>query len=879
MSNFEWRWADPTGQQRLVRTDELRAALSSGLIPANAPVWRKGWPEWKPAHDVPELTTSALAAANGVLLNVPPPPLFVVAAQSEFEAGPDSAAEEEPPLPPRYVPMEAPKPPTIPPVVDVKKEEKKPKEPPKIPPAPVAAQPKPKDPLKIPPAPTKAAASPKAPPVAAKPASPAKPPPPAAGATRNAGIPPGPPPGSEMRSIPTMRGIPIIPDPTKVPKFDLPKIDAAAAPPKVAPVAADAPSAKARATLPVFPAPPPMAKEDEPPSRAPELTPTVADAPAVSKNPTLIQFGGAPESSPPPAATAPIVVPPPEPSEVTGGSVTRPPPWGEGAVDMAPDIPKPMSPPKIAPENVEELSGSMLIDSIPPPLPGNRPVELSSSDLTSEHDLVVAKPPPLAPAEKRTGTLLGMAPPPIAKDVTEPLPLVTKTESKRPPPPSPSPAPPKPEGELRTSRRPSDDLDDDVPPPRPSGARTIDLRQLARDRPPWFMAVAGGVGTLLALGLVGVGMKIAGAGHDTPNTVPSSSVATTSASTTATASTSATAPVTSASAIAATPKPVTCRVVGKPKTVATRAMVASGVEVRTVGDAIALGFATGPRDGTVLSVDPSSLDTKATTHTKGADTIRRVVALKGGPAADVDRKGDKLQGRRSVAVEPPIDLGSDGSNVAWAPHGTDKTIALWPLGGTGPVEALRAERTDAGTFVAFRQGSSIYVGTFGGTPPAPLGLLSRIDGLGTKVGSPALAVDGPHALVVFADRANDADPWGLRWVSVTAGKEPSAAKTFSPPAGGLGEHAMSPGVARVGDGAFLLVWTEGPTSNHQVRGLVVDAAGEPHGTALMLSADGENAGQGQAAITSTGQGVVAFLAAGAPKSFDVLATSITCTSP
>ena len=102
MSNHEWRWADPAGQQRLVRTDELRAALSSGVIPANAPVWQRGWTEWKPAHEVPELTQSALGAANGVLLNVPPPPLFVVAAQSEFE-GHDSTSEpeEEPPDPPK----------------------------------------------------------------------------------------------------------------------------------------------------------------------------------------------------------------------------------------------------------------------------------------------------------------------------------------------------------------------------------------------------------------------------------------------------------------------------------------------------------------------------------------------------------------------------------------------------------------------------------------------------------------------------------------------------------------------------------------------------------------------------------------------------------
>ena len=109
-SDVEWRWADPTGQQRLVREDELRAALASGLIPPNAPVWKDGWKDWQPAYSVPELTTSALAAANGVVPNIPPPPLGVLGAQKNMEkegAALDlgqqkSAARGEPPTPPRY---------------------------------------------------------------------------------------------------------------------------------------------------------------------------------------------------------------------------------------------------------------------------------------------------------------------------------------------------------------------------------------------------------------------------------------------------------------------------------------------------------------------------------------------------------------------------------------------------------------------------------------------------------------------------------------------------------------------------------------------------------------------------------------------------------
>ena len=118
MSNDLWRWADPGGQQRRVRLDELRAALAGGHIAPNTPVWRSGWKAWQPAHEVPELTSSALSAANGVVPNIPPPPLAMLLHQHEFEAKAGGSfsppampvagvgeADEEPPPPPHFVPL------------------------------------------------------------------------------------------------------------------------------------------------------------------------------------------------------------------------------------------------------------------------------------------------------------------------------------------------------------------------------------------------------------------------------------------------------------------------------------------------------------------------------------------------------------------------------------------------------------------------------------------------------------------------------------------------------------------------------------------------------------------------------------------------------
>src|SRR5947207_13287544 len=114
-----WRWADLNGQQRRVRFDELRAALAGGLIAPNTPVWQPGWPTWQPAHEVPELTTTALNAANGLIPNIPPPPLAVVAVQREYEAASISprapSMYEEPPPPPQWVPAQPKSAPLAPP--------------------------------------------------------------------------------------------------------------------------------------------------------------------------------------------------------------------------------------------------------------------------------------------------------------------------------------------------------------------------------------------------------------------------------------------------------------------------------------------------------------------------------------------------------------------------------------------------------------------------------------------------------------------------------------------------------------------------------------------------------------------------------------------
>jgi hypothetical protein len=106
------------------------------------------------------------------------------------------------------------------------------------------------------------------------------------------------------------------------------------------------------------------------------------------------------------------------------------------------------------------------------------------------------------------------------------------------------------------------------------------------------------------------------------------------------------------------------------------------------------------------------------------------------------------------------------------------------------------------------------------------------------------------------------------------GGAPDTAKTFAMPEGGLGTQAMSPSLAGLGGGRFVIAWSEG-TPTHQVRAVTLGADGSPSGAPMALSAAGVNAGQPQVAVGPDGRGVVAFLAAKG-KLFEIHATPISC---
>lgn len=492
--------------------------------------------------------------------------------------------------------------------------------------------------------------------------------------------------------------------------------------------------------------------------------------------------------------------------------------------------------------------------SLPPPLPKKKGAASAPPAAgTKAHTMLglapAAQPGPADPgpapapaAGTKAHTLLGLAP------VAQPGP----TDAE------PAPGP---------------ELESPLGPPRARRGGLSDALRRALERPAWQLAAAGVALALVLLGLAGLVLRLV---RGQP-VAPPAPVASASAPQPAVPSASAVASGAAsgvASAVASTPvaEPFACRVTGDAQLIAPKALVASGVEVVALAAAMEVGFAEAPKEARVATLNLADAAPSRTRKVKATGTIRRVTPLGGGRVAlDVDRAGDRIQGRRAAG---PFDAGVADHALVLGAHGKDQTQKLWSLETDAPVDALRGVAFGEGVAIAYRHASAVWVGAAKGdrsavSPP------TRVAGLGSQLGAPAIAAASGTVLVAWADRAQASDAWGLRLLSWRPGEAASPARAFELPPDGPGHDAMSPGLAPLAKEKFLLVWTEGPAAHHQVRAQVLAPGGTPAGAAFVVSAQGLDAGQAQAAVGADGRGAVAFLAASGT-SFDVRAAPILC---
>jgi hypothetical protein len=400
------------------------------------------------------------------------------------------------------------------------------------------------------------------------------------------------------------------------------------------------------------------------------------------------------------------------------------------------------------------------------------------------------------------------------------------------------------------------------------GALPARTQEMLRRRPAGLLAVAALAG-LLVVGLLGLLLSLGGRRNDKgaePSRMPPSPVATRSA------------PV---------PSPGPCAVAGAARVVAPVALVTAGVEARPFGDGVALGFAPADHEATAVRIDLHSLATIASARAHSAEPIRRVRAALAkndtlGVAVDADASHDRVRGRGTLPLDPPLQAGALGNDLVWTRADEPPAGKLWSVDQSlEDLDALRgASETAASgttTAIAFRRGSSIWMGVVSGNDAlTPRGALSHVEGLGYKIGSPAVAIGEGVVMVAWADRPSSDEPWRVRIAYMKAGDPPGQPVTFSPPPGGPGGHVMSPALAALPGGRFLLVWTEGPASRQRVRGFTLTGTGQPVGAPLEITNEGVNSGQGQVAVTAA-RGVVAFLAA-TENGFELAVRPIACGS-
>jgi hypothetical protein len=415
-------------------------------------------------------------------------------------------------------------------------------------------------------------------------------------------------------------------------------------------------------------------------------------------------------------------------------------------------------------------------------------------------------------------------------------------------------------------------------------------REQSRGRPPWMVPAVLGGGLVVGIAVASI-LFAATSKHDDTDAARAAAKAGGSASASAgpsmpTAATAAAAARRAAPGSASQAKVAACTVSLPPHVLAPAAIVPAGIEVRPLGDSLAVGFASSEHEAHALRVDPGSLASSGDVTSRTPDPIRRVRPVAGakdtlGLVVDADKKRDHIQGRRTLPIDPPLQVGASGGNLVWARAGAGPSGSLWALPGPDDIDAVRAasegEPGETTTAIAFRRSNAVWIGVVSGYRAlTPKGDITHIAGLGSTVGSPAVAVNEGAVVVAWSDRASADVPWHIRMIHTKPGELPGEPVDFRAPSGGPGGHVMSPGLAAVPGGRFLLVWTEGPTSQQRVRAVTLTSSGEPVGKALEISNEAVNSGQGQAAVTATGaKGVVAFLQV-TGDGFQVVATGIAC---
>jgi hypothetical protein len=325
---------------------------------------------------------------------------------------------------------------------------------------------------------------------------------------------------------------------------------------------------------------------------------------------------------------------------------------------------------------------------------------------------------------------------------------------------------------------------------------------------------------------------------------------------------------------------------------------------------VALGFAETPTTAAGITIDPGALSVKFPFREPQTKKIVSVTPVHVGTKLTFValREGIGLQQARALTGSGYTLFGVATPGVARQAAGQPPEI-LWPLeSGTAVTDPRLALAFGLGHAVTFRQGGqngSIQLAyltesghslapptsvrtdaTMLGTPNIGLYLPPSDEGVPTRGRSsasatpPAASIDDagshqePRLLVTFAGRKSENEPWAVYLSTAGWRQSPNDAQVFALPEGGPGGDAISPSVASLMHGHWLLQWSEGPSGQRQVRVQLLDPSLRPLGKAHTVSPPDSNSGQGL--LWTRGTRAVSFFVVSTGKLAELWASSLTC---
>lgn len=338
-----------------------------------------------------------------------------------------------------------------------------------------------------------------------------------------------------------------------------------------------------------------------------------------------------------------------------------------------------------------------------------------------------------------------------------------------------------------------------------------------------------------------------------------------------------------------TKEPRPCLMLRAPSRFAPGATPRIPIEVAsTANERIAVGYAQSSLAPRGVLVDPATgkAEVVFTPEPKEDEegVLERIVPLVGGDDVTFGVSKQSAEGLyRSVYVpaDQPFVVGFDAENVLKADEPGAAAARIWSLAeGMGRADALRIAKVPGVGFpLTYRQSKPREVGFVyyamldqSGVVSHPSLALAAPDG---EVGKPYIAAGNGEVSVVFAHRQKvEGARWELRWARGPVSEPLKDAALVDIPPGGPGGDAGAPAITPLSGGRWLLMWMEGSSGAWTIRAQTYDRKYRPLGEALRVSPETGNFGQGVVGVVGE-KGVVVFLLEAAGD-YEVWGTVLQC---